>query len=244
MGMTPGERLDDLQLNGLKILQKERGFRFGMDAVFLADFTRLRPRERVADLGTGTGILPLLLSCRRQDVSFDALEIQEDMADMARRSVELNGLSQRIRVHCADLRSAPETFGYESFHAVVCNPPYGKQNGAMKSETETVLLARHERETTIADVARAASALLRTMGRLTTVFPAQRFLELCDRLRQNRLEPKRARMVCAKLEKPPYLVLVESMKNAKPGLLWLPPLIVYDEQGRETPEIDRIYHRY
>ena len=126
---------------------------------------------------------------------------------------------------------------------MVCNPPYGKQNGTLKSQTETVSLARHEQDTSIGEIVKSAGALLRTMGRLTMVFPAQRFLELCDELRRCRLEPKRVRMVCAKLEKPPYLVLVESMKNARPGLHWMPPLVVYDPQGRETAEIERIYHK-
>ena len=125
MELKPGERIDDLQLDGLHILQKKDGFRFGMDAVLLADFTRTRPRERIADLGTGTGILSLLLSHQQPDTQFEAIELQPDMADMAGRSVELNGLSDRIHVHAMDLRQAPETFGYEKFHAVVCNPPYG-----------------------------------------------------------------------------------------------------------------------
>ena len=243
MELRPGERIDDLQLDGLHILQKKDGFRFGMDAVLLADFTRTRPRECIADLGTGTGILSLLLSHQQPDTQFEAIELQPDMADMAGRSVELNGLSDRIHVHAMDLRQAPEAFGYEKFHAVVCNPPYGKQNGTLKSQTETVSLARHEQDTSIGEIVKSAGALLRTMGRLTMVFPAQRFLELCDELRRCRLEPKRVRMVCAKLEKPPYLVLVESMKNARPGLHWMPPLVVYDPQGRETAEIERIYHK-
>ena len=243
MELKPGERIDDLQLDGLYILQKKDGFRFGMDAVLLADFTRTRPRERIADLGTGTGILPLLLSHQQPDTRFEAIELQPDMADMAGRSVELNGLSDRIHVHAMDLRQAPEAFGYEKFHAVVCNPPYGKQNGTLKSQTETVSLARHEQDTSIGEIVKSAGALLRTMGRLTMVVPAQRFLELCDELRRYRLEPKRVRTVCAKLEKPPYLVLVESMKNARPGLHWMPPLVVYDPQGRETAEIERIYHK-
>ena len=187
MELKPGERIDDLQLDGLHILQKKDGFRFGTDAVLLADFTRTRPRERIADLGTGTGILPLLLSHQQPDTQFEAIELQPDMADMAGRSVELNGLSDRIRVHAMDLRQAPEAFGYEKFHAVVCNPPYGKQNGTLKSQTETVSLARHERDTSIGEIVKSAGALLRTMGRLTMVFPAQRFLELCDELRRYRL---------------------------------------------------------
>ena len=186
MELKPGERIDDLQLDGLYILQKKDGFRFGMDAVLLADFTRTRPRERVADLGTGTCILPLLLSHQQPDTQFEAIELQPDMADMAGRSVELNGLSDRIHAHAMDLRQAPETFGYEKFHAVVCNPPYGKQNGTLKSQTETVSLARHERDTSIGEIVKSAGALLHTMGRLTMVFPAQRFLELCDELRRCR----------------------------------------------------------
>ena len=177
MELKPGERIDDLQLDGLYILQKKDGFRFGMDAVLLADFTRTRPRERIADLGTGTGILPLLLSHQQPDTQFEAIELQPDMADMAGRSVELNGLSDRIHVHAMDLRQAPEAFGYEKFHAVVCNPPYGKQNGTLKSQTETVSLARHEQDTSIGEIVKSAGVLLCTMGRLTMVFPAQRFLE-------------------------------------------------------------------
>lgn len=123
--LKPGERLDDLQRNGLHIIQHPQAFRFGMDAVLLADFTRLRPRERVADMGTGAGILPLLLSQKQLDARFEAFEIQPEMADMARRSVALNGLEERIRVHAADMRAAYELIGRESMHAAVCNPPYG-----------------------------------------------------------------------------------------------------------------------
>lgn len=240
--MRPGERMDDLQRNGLHILQKPQGFRFGMDAVLLADFTRLRPHERVADMGTGTGILPLLLSQKEESCTFEAFEWQADMADMAKRSVALNGLSERIRVHAMDMRLAYEQIGRESMHAVVCNPPYGKRGGTLTSETSAVALARHEGECAIDDVASACSAILRTHGRLSIVFPAQRMLELCDALRQSRLEPKRIRMVCAHADKPPYLVLVEAMKNAKPQLLWMPPLVVYHADGSETDEIRRIYH--
>jgi len=237
------ERVDDLQLNGLHIIQNERAFRFGMDAVLLADFTRLRKRERVADFGTGTGILSLLLSQKEPSCTFEAIEIQPEMADMARRSVGLNGLQSRISVHAADLREAPALLGAGSMDVVVCNPPYGKRGGALTSETQSVLLSRHETDCTIEDVAASGSAVVRDHGRVSVVFPAQRMLELCDALRRHRLEPKRIRMVCAHADKPPYLVMVEAMKNAKPQLLWLPPLIVYHPDGTETEEIRRIYHQ-
>lgn len=237
------ERVDDLQRNGLRIIQNPQAFRFGMDAVLLADFTRLRPRERVGDMGTGTGILPLLLSQKEADCIFEAFEIQAEMADMAARSAMLNGLEERIHVHAADMRNAWEIVGRESLHAVVCNPPYGKRGGVLTSGTHGVTLARHETDCTIEDVAAACSAVLRNHGRLSIVFPAQRMLELCDALRLHKLEPKRIRMVCAHVDKPPYLVMVEAMKNAKPSLLWMPPLVVYHADGSETDEIQRIYHK-
>lgn len=241
--IKPNERVDDLQRNGLRIIQNPQAFRFGMDAVLLADFTRLRSRERVGDMGTGTGILPLLLSQKEESCTFEAFEIQPAMAEMAGRSVRLNRLEDRIHIHAADMRDAHTILGRECLHAIVCNPPYGKRGGTLTNEEASVLLARHETDCTIEDVASSCSALLKNHGRLSIVFPAQRMLELCDALRLHRLEPKRIRMVCAHADKPPYLVMVEAMKNAKPALLWMPPLVVYNADGSETEEILRIYHK-
>lgn len=241
--LKTNERIDDLQYNGLRIIQSSEAFRFGMDAVLLADFARLRPKEKVADMGTGTGILPLLLSQKDPSCTFEAFEIQSEMAQMAARSVNLNGLQGRITVHEADMRDAWKITGREKMHAVVCNPPYGKRGGTLTSEKSGVSIARHEADCTIDDVAASCAAVLRNMGRLYIVFPAQRMLELFDALRKARLEPKKIRMVCAKVEKAPYLVMVEAMKNARPQLLWMPPLVVYHADGRETEEIRRIYHQ-
>ncbi|HNW86150.1 MAG TPA: tRNA1(Val) (adenine(37)-N6)-methyltransferase [Candidatus Limiplasma sp.] len=235
------ERLDDLQTNGLRILQKPACFCFGMDAVLLAHFTRLRPRDRIADLGTGTGILPILMSQTEPTACFEAFEWQPDMADMAQRSVALNGLEHRITIHAEDLRNAPDRIGRGSVHGVVCNPPYGKQGGVILSQTEEQLLARHEKDCTLADILRAGAAILRNQGRLWMSFPSARMLELTDSLRENRLEPKQIRMVCAKASKAPYLLLMEAVKNAKPMLTWLPPLIVYHEDSTETDELKAIY---
>ena len=241
--LLPGERVDDLQLNNLHIIQSEDGFRFGMDAVILSDFAQVRPRENVIDMGTGTGILPILLSAQREDATFSALELQPQMADMATRSVALNGLSERIRVYAADMRDAASLLGYQCAHMVVSNPPYGKQGSTLKNATNSVTLAKHEEDAGIDSWVQSCSAVLRNMGRLCMVFPAQRLLELTDAFRNHRIEPKRIRMVYAKVDRAPYLVLLEGMKNAKPGLLWMPPLVVYEADGRETAEIDRIYHR-
>ncbi len=236
-----GERLDDLQRDGLHILQKPSGFRFGMDAVLLAHFTRMRPRDTVADFGTGSGILPLLMSQMESSAMFHGIELQPDMADMARRSVLLNGLEGRITIHAADLREAPALLGCESMNGVVCNPPYGKRGSVIVSEREGHLLARHETDCALDDILKASAAVLRNQGRFWAVFPAARALELLDGLRACHLEPKRLRMVCAKASKPPYLLMVEAVKNAKPMLTWLPPLIVYHENGEETDELLSIY---
>lgn len=241
--LHPGERIDDLQYNGLKVIQNPAGFCFGMDAVLLADFTTVRPRECVVDMGTGTGILPVLLSQKQETARFHAFEIQRDMAAMAARTMALNGLEDRIAVHGTDMRQAAQVLGHGKADAVVCNPPYGKQGSALPSEAPSIMLARHETDCPLCEVVAAGAAVLRNLGRLSMVLPTPRMLELCDAMRQCRIEPKRARLVCAKLSREPYLVLLEGMKNAKPSLKWLPPLVVYHEDGRETEELQRIYHK-
>ena len=239
----PHERIDDLERNGLRMIQDPRAFRFGMDAVLLADFAAVKPRENIVDLGTGTGILPVLLSQKQETACFHAFELQANMADMATRTMRLNGLEERIFVHAADMREAPTMIGHAKADAVVCNPPYGKQGNTLLSAELPYALARHEASITIQEIAGVTAALLRNRGRLSMVFPAPRMLELCDALRAVRLEPKRIRMICAKVDRAPYLCLVEAMKNVKPALHWLPPLVVYHADGTESEEIKRIYHR-
>ena len=235
------ERLDDLQNHGLKILQKADGFRCGTDAVLLAHFCRMKPRDRVADLGTGTGILPLLMSGMEPTARFVAIEWQQPMAEMAERSVRINGLQERITILCDDYRNAPQVLGYASMQGVVCNPPYGKRGGTIPSDAQEHRLARHETECSLTETVAACAALLCNLGRLWMAFPPERTLELTDGLRAHKLEPKRIRMVCAKASKAPYLMLVEAVKNAKPALLWLPPLIVNHEDGTKTREIIDLY---
>ena len=240
--LLPNERADDLERNGLKIIQNPSAFCFGMDAILLADFATIRPRDTVVDMGTGTGILPVLLSQKQETARFHAIEIQGDMADMATRTMRLNKLEERIAVHHMDMRDANRVLGREFAGAVVCNPPYGKQGSVLLSETQAQQMARHEGDMGIEDIVASCAAVLRNHGRLSMVFPAVRMLELCDALRKKRLEPKRVRTVCAKASRAPYLVLIEAIKNAKPSLKWLPPLIVYHEDGTETEELRTIYH--
>ncbi len=241
--LKPNERIDDLQFKGLQIIQNPSAFRFGMDAVLLADFCSIRKWDTVADFGTGTGILPLLLAGREENAVIHGFEIQPDMADMASRSIAMNGLDHRVFIHHQDLRNANKVLVPGSMDLVVCNPPYGKTGGTIKNSSEELNLARHEGGCTLFDVAYAAKVVLKNNGRLAVIFPAPRMLELMDTLRQNKLEPKKLRLVHSSLDKAPHLVLVEGVKSARPMLHCLPPLIIYDDDGKPTKELDRIYHK-
>lgn len=239
--LKPGERIDDLQRGGLRIIQRENGFRFGTDAVLLADFAAAKRGERVCDMGTGTGVLPLLLSARAEGTTFDAFEVQPDVADMARRSVALNGLEERIRVHCADCREAGAVIGHETVQLVVTNPPYTAQGAGLVSPETTRALSRSDSDCPLADWMAACARVLQNGGRLCAVFPAPRLLELCDAMRGARVEPKRVRLIVSRPESAPKLALVEGRKRGRPGLHLLPMLITHTADGGFTDEMRRIY---
>ena len=236
-----GERLDDLQRGGLRILQRAEGFRFGTDAVLLADFAGVKKGEHVADMGTGTGVLPLLLSARAEGTTFDAFEIQPDVADMARRSVLLNGLEDRIHVHHADCREAAGIIGHETCRLVVTNPPYTKGGAGLVSPEQSRALSRSDSDCEIGEWIAACAKVLQNGGRLCCVFPAPRFLELCDAMRAAKVEPKRVRFVVARETSAPKLVLTEGLKGGRPGLHMQPMLITHDAEGNFTKEMRRIY---
>lgn len=239
--VRPGERLDDLQRGGLRIIQREDGFRFGTDAVLLADFSGAKKGEHIADVGAGTGVLALLLCARAEGATVDAFEIQEDVADMALRSVQLNALESRIRIHRADCRDAAGLIGHERCQLVVTNPPYTKGGSGLVSPEKTRALSRSDSDCEIGEWMLACSRLLKNGGRLCCVFPAPRFLELCDAMRAARVEPKRVRFVAARPDAVPKLVLVEGLKGARPSLHMQPLLITHDENGEFTKEMRRIY---
>ena len=239
--MSLNERIDDLQRGGLRVIQRADAFRFGTDAVLLADFAAPRRHDRVCDLGTGTGIIPLLLYARENTISADAVEIQPDMADMAARSMAMNGLNEKIRVLPGDLRSIRTLLPHARYDLVTCNPPYGKAGGTLLNPDASKRLARHEESCAIEDVACAAAWLLQNGGRLCCVFPAARMIELSDAMRKYRMAPKRIRMVHSRVEKAAHLCLMEGMLDARPGLIIEPPLVIYDENNAYTPELRRIY---
>ena len=239
--IRPGERMCDLQRGGLRILQRDDGFRFGTDAVLLADFAVARRGERVCDMGTGTGVLPLLIAARSEQTTFDAFELQPEVAEMAWRSVLLNGLEARIRIHAADCREAAALIGHEVCRLVVTNPPYTRQGAGLVSPERSRALSRSDSDCPIGEWMAACARVLQNGGRLCCVFPAPRFLQLCDAMRASRVEPKRVRFVAARAYAAPKLVLVEGLKGGRPGLQVLPLLATRDERGELTDEMRRIY---
>lgn len=239
--LKPGERIDDLQRSGYRIIQDPGRFCFGMDAVLLAGFAKVKPQERVMDLGTGTGILPILLEARYKGASFTALEIQEESADMAARSVRLNGLGDRIRVVRGDIREAVRTFGAASYHVVTCNPPYMTESHGLQNPDQPKAIARHELLCTLEDVILQAAGLLMPGGRFYMVHRPFRLAEIISGLCAHGLEPKRMRLVHPFADREPNMVLLESIKGARPRITVERPLVIYREPGVYVDEIRDIY---
>lgn len=239
--LEPGERLDDLQCGGLKIIQRLDAFRFGTDSVLLADFTAPRKGERAVDLGCGTGAIALLMAGHRPDIEIDAVEIQPDIAELARRSVALNGLEARVRVHAADMRDIWRALGAGRFSLAVCNPPYGRSGAALESASATKRLARHEGDLTPAELCRAAAMLLKNGGRFCAIYPAPRAYELMRAMDGAGIAPKRLRTVHGVEGRAPKFVLLEGVKGGGEGLHWLTPLVLRDADGHFSDEWHRIY---
>lgn len=237
-----GERLEDLQFKGLRIIQSGSGFRFGTDSVLLAGFAKVGAKDCVLDMGSGTGVIAILLE-GRTGAKLTGVEIQAVQCDMAARSAKLNG--QDIEFINADLRTLHERLGSGVFDAAVCNPPYysaDRGEVSKKGEGEFEGAATHEICCTLEEVAKAASRLLRYGGKLFECCPVSRLSEALCALSGCGLEPKRLRLVAARADKPPYLALIEAKKGAAPGLVVEKQLDVCDENGRHTPEVRRIYH--
>lgn len=240
--IAPDETLEDLQLGGLRILQKQEGFRFCTDAVILADFARIAPSDAVVDFGTGTGILPLLLIGRGKGARFEALELQANLADMARRTMVINGLSDRVTVRALPVERAAEAIAPGTIDAVICNPPYALPGAASVSANPARALARQQAGSGLAAWFGAAYRLLRGRGRLSMVYPAAQLLSAMTVLQSAGLEPKRYRLVYPTPHKPASLALIEAVKSAKPTLHPEPPLILRDNGGQMTEELQSIYH--
>ncbi|WP_330594371.1 tRNA1(Val) (adenine(37)-N6)-methyltransferase [Variimorphobacter saccharofermentans] len=239
--LKPGERIDDLHRNNYKIIQNTNKFCFGMDAVLLSGFARVLQGERVLDLGTGTGIIPILLEAKTEGRHFTGLEIQEESADMARRSVALNKLEDKVDIVIGDIKEASSIFELASFDVVTSNPPYMNHNHGIVNPRESKAIARHEILCTLEDVIREAGKLLRPGGRFYLVHRPFRLVEIMNTLSTYKLEPKRMKLVYPYVDKEPNMVLLECIKGAKSMIKVEAPLIVYKEQGVYTDEIYEIY---
>lgn len=231
---------DDLQ-NGYYIYQPADGFRFGVDAVLLSEFSRIKPGESVLDMGTGTGVIPILLAAKTKGRHFTGLEIQEFSAAVAKESVLLNKLEERIDIVNGDIKEASKLFGNESFNVIVSNPPYMIADHGLRNDADEKYIARHEALCTFDDIAREASRVLISKGRFYLIHRPFRLAELFMTLKKYKLEPKRMRLVHSYVDKEPQMVLIEASKGGNSGIKIEKPLIIYEKGGEYTEELKEIY---
>lgn len=239
--LKENERIDDLQRNHLRIIQKTDGFCFGMDAVLLSGFAAVKPGEHVLDLGTGTGIIPILLSAKTEGEHFTGLEIQEEIAGMAKRSVSMNGLEEKIEIVNGDIKEASRIFGAASFDVVTTNPPYMNDAHGLKNPTEVKAISRHEVLCTLEDVVREGAKVLKHGGRMYMVHRPHRLIEILNTMTKYRLEPKRMKFVHPFRDKEANMVLIEAVRGGGAWMKVEPPVIVYKEPGVYSEEIYDIY---
>lgn len=237
------ETIDDLQLNGLKLIQKKDGFKFGIDAVLLSDFANVKSRHEVVDLCTGTGIIPFLIYGKYKPRNVCGLEIQEDMVQMARRSTKLNSLEESISFYNNDLRDIEFLKQLKKFDVVTVNPPYKLNNSGIINPNDKLAIARHEILCNLEDVIYASRILLKDNGRLFMIHRPERLADIFTLMRKYKIEPKRVKMIHPKAGKAPNIVLVEGQRDGGAYLKWEEPLYVYDDNGKYTKEIDLIYWR-
>lgn len=238
------ERIDDLEYDNLKIIQNKKEFCFGMDAVLLSDFAKeIKENSRILDLGTGTGILPILLSGKTINTKIVGIEIQKNMAEMATRSVKLNNLKNRIKIINEDIKNINNYFDKYYFDAIVTNPPYKKINSGLINENEGKLISRHEVKCNLEDIIIVAKNMLKDKGILYMVHRPERIVDICELLRKYKIEPKLIKFVYPKINKEANLVLIKAIKNANKFLRVEKPLIVYKENGEYSDEILKIYNK-
>lgn len=235
--LKPEERLDDLQVNGYRIIQNPKKFCFGMDAVLLSNFARVKKGERVLDLGTGTGIIPILLTAKTEGEAFTGLEIQKESADMARRSVAYNHLEDRVRIVTGDIKEAAGIFAPASFDVITTNPPYMIGAHGIANQEDAKAIARHEVLCSLDDILRVSAKLLCPGGRFYMVHRPFRLAEIFSKMCEYRIEPKRMRMVHPYIDKEPNMVLVEGRREGNSRMTVEPPLIVYKDVNVYTDEL-------
>ena len=242
--LKENERIDDLEYKGLKIIQKNNGFCFGIDAVLLSDFAKeIRNNSKVLDLGTGTGILSILLTGKTKLSKIYGIEIQKDISDMAQRSVELNGLENKIEVINTDINNLENIFELNSFDSIVTNPPYKNKDTGKINDNEYKYISRHETTADLSKFINISFKMLKDKGSLYMVHRPERLVDIVFELRKNKLEPKIIKFIYSNKNKEPKLVLIKAVKNANKFLKIEKPLFIYDEQGNYTDEILKIYNK-
>lgn len=235
------ERIDDLQRNQYGIIQRKGAFCFGMDAVLLSGFVVVRKGENVLDLGTGTGIIPILLTAKTEGRHFTGLEIQEESADMARRSVAYNHLEEKVEIVTGDIKEASRLFPLASFDVVTANPPYMNDAHGIKNPGDAKAIARHEVLCTLEDVVREGTRVLKPGGRFCMVHRPRRLIEIIQTMKSHGLEPKRMKLVHPCQDREANMVLIEAVRGGGPLLKVEAPVIVFDEQGEYSEEIRTTY---
>lgn len=244
MELKENERIDDLEFKGLKIIQNSTGFCFGIDSILLSDYAKtIKKGSNIIDIGTGTGIIGILLSKKTENTNIIGIEIQSEVADMARRSIELNNISDRFKVENINIKQVFDIISPNTIDAIVTNPPYMKQNSGAPNIEMKKLISRCEVECTLEDIVKISYKLLKSKGEFYMVHRAERIVDIFYQLRKNKLEPKNIRFIHPKKEKAPNLVLIKAVKDGGKNLKIEAPLIVYNENGEYTNEILKIYNK-
>ena len=239
--LVGSERLDDLQRDGLMIIQNPAWFCFGMDAVLLTGFVKAARGSRMLDLGCGNGVIPILLSAKTEGAFFEGLEIQADIADMARRSICFNHLQDRVHITTGDIREASSYFEAASFDVVTSNPPYMSNTHGLVNQADHKAIARHELLCSLEDVIREGTRLLKPGGHFFMVHRPNRLSEIFGTMTRHRLEPKRMQLVYPFVDKEPNMVLIEGTRGGNPGMKVEKPLIVYRDVNEYTDEVRELY---
>ena len=242
--LKENERIDDLEYKGLKIIQNIEGFCFGIDSVLLSDFAKsIRKNSKVLDLGTGTGIISLLLSKKCEDLKIYGIEIQEEVAKMAKRSVLLNDLEDSIEIINENIKNIDKLFKINSIDAIVTNPPYKKEKSGILNDDIKNIISRHEVECTLEDIINMSKKVLKDKGEFYMINRIERLVDSMYLLRKNHIEPKEIRFVHSNSEEKPHLFLCKAIKNAGEFLKVDKPLVIYNEDGKYTDEILKIYNK-